>query len=130
MPLAASLFIPRILTLPTWRRWDIRLAPNAERGIFRTTDGGKTWNKVLYKDENTGGIDLSFDPTNANTIYAGLWQARRSPWGMDSGGPGSGLYRSTDGGNTWKQLPATDCRMEPWAALAWRQRTAAIVYGR
>jgi len=77
---------------------------NAERGIFRTSDGGKTWSKVLYKDENTGGIDLSFDPTNANTIYAGLWQARRSPWGMDSGGPGSGLYRSTDGGNTWKQL--------------------------
>jgi photosystem II stability/assembly factor-like uncharacterized protein len=78
--------------------------PNPERGIFRTTDGGKTWSKVLYKDENSGGIDLSFDPTNANTIYAGLWQARRSPWGMDSGGPGSGLYRSTDGGNTWKQL--------------------------
>ncbi len=78
--------------------------PNPERGIFRTTDGGKTWNKVLFKDENTGGIDLSFDPGNANTIYAGLWQTRRSPWGMDSGGPGSGLYRSTDGGNTWKQL--------------------------
>ncbi len=78
--------------------------PNTERGIFRTTDGGKTWNKVLYKDENTGGIDLSFDPNNANTIFASLWQARRSPWGMDSGGPGSGLYRSTDGGSTWKHL--------------------------
>ncbi|HKT51163.1 MAG TPA: glycosyl hydrolase [Candidatus Angelobacter sp.] len=78
--------------------------PNAERGIFRTLDGGKTWTKVLYKDENTGGIDLAFDPQNANTIFAGLWQARRSPWGMDSGGPGSGLYRSTDGGTTWKHL--------------------------
>jgi photosystem II stability/assembly factor-like uncharacterized protein len=78
--------------------------PNPERGIFRTTDGGKTWSKVLYKDENAGGIDLSFDPNNANTIYAALWQARRSPWGLDSGGPGSGLYRSTDGGNTWKRL--------------------------
>ena len=78
--------------------------PNAERGIFRTTDGGKTWTKVLFQDENTGGIDLSFDPNNANTIFAGLWQARRSPWGMDSGGPGSGLYRSTDGGATWKRL--------------------------
>ena len=78
--------------------------PNAERGIFRTTDGGKTWNKVLYKDENSGGIDLSLDPNNPNIIFASLWQARRSPWGMDSGGPGSGLYRSTDGGNTWKQL--------------------------
>jgi photosystem II stability/assembly factor-like uncharacterized protein len=77
---------------------------NAERGIFRTTDGGKTWSKVLFKDENTGGIDLAFDPSNPNTIFAGLWQARRSPWGMDSGGPGSGLYRSTDGGTTWKHL--------------------------
>jgi photosystem II stability/assembly factor-like uncharacterized protein len=78
--------------------------PNPERGIFRTTDGGKTWSKVLFKDENTGGIDLAFDPSNPNTIFAGLWQARRSPWGMDSGGPGSGLYRSTDGGTTWKHL--------------------------
>jgi photosystem II stability/assembly factor-like uncharacterized protein len=77
---------------------------NAERGVFRSTDGGKTWNKVLYKDDNTGAIDLAMDPHNSNTIFAGLWQARRSPWGMDSGGPGSGLYRSTDGGNTWKHL--------------------------
>ncbi len=78
--------------------------PNAERGIFRTTDGGKNWTKVLYKDENTGGIDIVFDPSNPNILFAGLWQARRSPWGMDSGGPGSGLYRSTDGGSTWKRL--------------------------
>jgi photosystem II stability/assembly factor-like uncharacterized protein/DNA-binding FrmR family transcriptional regulator len=79
-------------------------APNSERGIFRTRDGGKTWTKVLFKDENTGGIDLAFDPANPNIIFASLWQARRSPWGMDSGGPGSGLYRSTDGGDTWKRL--------------------------
>lgn len=78
--------------------------PNVERGIFRTTDGGKTWSKVLYKDENSGGIDLSLDPANPNIIFASLWQARRSPWGLDSGGPGSGLYRSTDGGTTWKHL--------------------------
>ncbi|HLJ87336.1 MAG TPA: glycosyl hydrolase [Candidatus Angelobacter sp.] len=78
--------------------------PNAERGIYRTTDGGKTWTKVLYKDENTGGIDVIFDPANPNILFAGMWQARRSPWGMDSGGPGSGLYRSTDGGATWKKL--------------------------
>ncbi len=78
--------------------------PNPERGIFRTTDGGKSWSKVLYKDENSGGIDLSFDPNNANVIFAALWQARRFPWDMQSGGPGSGLYRSADGGATWKQL--------------------------
>src|SRR5215469_3821745 len=78
--------------------------PNAERGVFRTTDGGKSWTKVLYKDENTGAIDVSFDPHNARTVYAALWQARRQPWNFSSGGPGSGLYRSTDGGVSWKQL--------------------------
>ena len=77
---------------------------NPERGIYRTTDGGKNWTKVLYKDEQSGGIDLSLDPTNPNVIFASLWQAKRTPWGMDSGGPGSGLYRSTDGGTTWKRL--------------------------
>ena len=78
--------------------------PNAERGIFRTTDGGKTWEKVLYKDENTGGIDVAFDPHNPNIIFAALWQARRTSWSMESGGPGSGIYRSADGGTTWKRL--------------------------
>ena len=78
--------------------------PNAERGIFRTTDGGKTWEKVLYKDENTGGIDVAFDPHNPNILFAALWQARRTSWSMDSGGPGSGLYRSNDGGTTWKRI--------------------------
>jgi photosystem II stability/assembly factor-like uncharacterized protein len=78
--------------------------PNAERGIFRTTDGGKTWEKVLYKDENTGGIDVAFDPHNPNIIFGALWQARRTSWSLDDGGPGSGLYRSTDGGTTWKRL--------------------------
>jgi photosystem II stability/assembly factor-like uncharacterized protein len=78
--------------------------PNTERGIFRTTDGGKTWDKVLYKDENTGGIDVAFDPHNPNILFASLWQARRTSWSMSSGGPGSGLYRSNDGGTTWKHL--------------------------
>ena len=77
---------------------------NTERGIFRTTDGGKTWDKVLYKDENTGGIDVAFDPHNPNILFAALWQARRTSWSMSSGGPGSGLYRSNDGGTTWKRL--------------------------
>jgi photosystem II stability/assembly factor-like uncharacterized protein len=78
--------------------------PNPERGIFRTTDGGKTWEKVLYKDENTGGIDVAFDPHNPNILFGALWQARRTSWSMESGGPGSGLYRSNDGGTTWKRL--------------------------
>src|SRR4029077_14404979 len=78
--------------------------PNTERGVFRTTDGGKSWTKVLYKDENTGAIDVSFDPRDSRIVYAALWQARRQPWNFSSGGPGSGLYRSTDGGVSWKQL--------------------------
>ena len=78
--------------------------PNTERGIFRTTDGGKTWEKVLYKDENSGGIDVAFDPHNPNIVFGALWQARRTSWSLEDGGPGSGLYRSIDGGTTWKHL--------------------------
>ena len=79
-------------------------ADNTERGVFRTRDGGKTWDKVLYKDEKTGAIDITFDPSNPNILFAALWQAKRTPWSMDSGGPGSGLYRSADGGTTWKEI--------------------------
>src|SRR5207253_1255774 len=79
-------------------------ADNEERGIFRTQDGGKTWQKVLYKDAQTGAIDVVFDPSNSNVLFAALWQARRTPWSLDSGGVGSGLYRSRDGGTTWKEL--------------------------
>ena len=78
--------------------------PNQERGIFRTTDGGRNWTKVLGKDENTGGIDVVFDPHNPNIVFAALWQARRQPWFFSSGGAGSGLYRSEDNGVTWKHL--------------------------
>jgi photosystem II stability/assembly factor-like uncharacterized protein len=78
--------------------------PNAERGVFRTVDGGKTWEKVLYKDDQTGAIDLAFDPSNPSIVFAALWQANRTPWGLTSGGPGSGLYKSTDGGATWKRM--------------------------
>jgi photosystem II stability/assembly factor-like uncharacterized protein len=78
--------------------------PNPERGVFRSTDGGKTWDKVLYKDEDTGAIDIAFDPHNSHILFAALWQTRRTPWSLSSGGPGSGLYRSTDGGATWKKL--------------------------
>ncbi len=78
--------------------------PNAERGVFRTIDGGKTWSKVLYKDADTGAIDVTFDPHDSRIVYAALWQVRRQPWNFSSGGPGSGLYRSSDGGATWTQL--------------------------
>ncbi len=78
--------------------------PNTERGVFRTTDGGKTWTRVLYKDADTGAIDVTFDPANPSIVYAALWQVRRQPWNFSSGGPGSGLYRSTDGGVTWTRL--------------------------
>jgi photosystem II stability/assembly factor-like uncharacterized protein len=78
--------------------------PNEERGVFRSADGGRTWSKVLYKDKDTGAIDVAFDPENPNIVYASLWQMRRQPWNFSSGGPSSGLYKSTDGGVTWKRL--------------------------
>ncbi len=78
--------------------------PNPERGVFRTTDGGKTWNKVLYVDDHTGAIDVVFDPNNPNILFAATWQVYRTPWTLSSGGPGSGLYRSADGGSTWKRI--------------------------
>jgi photosystem II stability/assembly factor-like uncharacterized protein len=78
--------------------------PNEERGVFRTTDGGATWQKVLYKDNKTGAIDVVFDPNNSSTLFASLWEVYRTPWSLNSGGPGSGLYKSTDGGSTWTRL--------------------------
>ncbi|MDE2629936.1 MAG: hypothetical protein KGM97_02985 [Alphaproteobacteria bacterium] len=78
--------------------------PNAERGVFRTTDGGKSWTKVLFKDNQTGAIDVTFDPHNPKIVYASLWQALRQPWSFASGGPGSGLYRSSDGGVSWTRI--------------------------
>ena len=79
--------------------------PNEERGVFRTTDGGTTWQKVLYKDPDTGAIALAFDPQNSQVIYADLFAARQAPWeNGDWTGPNCGLYKSTDGGNTWNRL--------------------------
>ena len=80
--------------------------PNEERGVFRTRDGGATWQKILFKNADTGAVDLAFEPNNPNVIYAALWQARRTPWSTypPVEGAGSGLYKSTDGGDTWKEL--------------------------
>ena len=78
--------------------------PNPERGVYRTRDGGKTWQQVLKKDPNTGASDVAIDPSNPNVVFAGFWQARRFPWDLESGGPGSGLYVSRDGGDTWKPI--------------------------
>jgi photosystem II stability/assembly factor-like uncharacterized protein len=78
--------------------------PNPERGVYRTRDGGRTWQQVLKKDSDTGASDVAFDPSNANVLFAGMWQARRMPWDLVSGGPGSGLYLSRDGGDTWRAL--------------------------
>ncbi len=78
--------------------------PNSERGVFRTTDGGLTWKKVLYKDDQSGAIELAADPDNPKTVFAALWQMGRTPWSLSSGGPGSGLYKSIDGGATWSAV--------------------------
>ena len=80
--------------------------PNPERGVYRSTDGGQTWTRVLHVSDNTGAVDLTMDPTNPRILYAALYQARRSPWNFVSGGPESGLYRSADGGDSWTRIGA------------------------
>ncbi len=79
-------------------------APNEDRGIFRSKDGGKTWDKIFWRGPKAGAIELVFDPTNPNILYAGFWEVYRKPWDLESGGPGSGLFKSTDGGDTWTDL--------------------------
>src|ERR1041384_6584591 len=80
--------------------------PNAERGLFRSTDGGRSWQKVLSRDADTGAIDVAFRPGDPSVMYASLWQTRRPPWNVypPSNGPGSGLFKSTDGGTTWTPI--------------------------
>jgi len=79
-------------------------APNPDRGVYRSSDAGKTWKRVLFVNDSTGACDLSMDPTNPRTLYAAFWQVVRRPWELVSGGAGSGLWRSLDGGDTWKKL--------------------------
>ncbi|MGC2819503.1 MAG: glycoside hydrolase [Candidatus Sulfotelmatobacter sp.] len=80
--------------------------PNEERGLFRSTDGGQSWQKVIYRDENTGASDVEIDPSNPDVIYTSMWEVREGPWedGNEFNGTGGGLFKSTDGGNTWRQL--------------------------
>jgi photosystem II stability/assembly factor-like uncharacterized protein len=90
--------------------------PSEERGVYRTTDGGNTWKRVLHKNPDTGASDVCFDPANPRILFAGLWQVRRRPWELTSGGPGSGLYISRDAGDTWTQLVAPPPADSPDAA--------------
>jgi photosystem II stability/assembly factor-like uncharacterized protein len=78
--------------------------PNDERGVFKSTDGGKTWQKSLFVNGDTGAVDLVMDPKNPNTLYTAMWQAYRNAWSLSSGGPGSGLYKTTDGGAHWTNI--------------------------
>jgi photosystem II stability/assembly factor-like uncharacterized protein len=108
--------------------------PNAERGVFRSTDGGRAWTKTLFKDADTGAIDLAFQPGDPDVVYAALWQTRRPPWNTypPSSGPGSGLYKSTDGGRTWAQvaghgLPAAPGRIGLAVTPARPSRVYALI---
>ena len=78
--------------------------PSEDRGVYRSTDGGKSWKKVLYENDHSGAEDLSIDPRNPKTMFATTWDVQRTPWSLSSGGPGSHLFKSTDGGDTWKDL--------------------------
>lgn len=82
----------------------VHSAPNPERGVYKTTDGGENWERSLYRDDRSGAVDISVHPDNPNILYAALWEAWRKSWGMSSGGPGSGLFRSIDGGESWTEI--------------------------
>ncbi|MGQ0647940.1 MAG: VPS10 domain-containing protein [Gemmatimonadaceae bacterium] len=92
---------PEIVFVAAFGKYSV---PNAERGVFKSTDGGKSWRKVLFRDDNTAAIDLSIDRTNPSVMYAALWEAYRKEYQMSSGGTGSGLFKSTDGGETWTEI--------------------------
>src|SRR4029077_18555715 len=78
--------------------------PNSERGVYRSRDGGKSWQRILHRSDVAGAIDLTMDPQNPRLLFASMWEARRNFWNISSGGPGSGLFRSFDGGDTWEEI--------------------------
>ena len=88
--------------------------PQPDRGVFRTTDGGKTWEKVLFVNDSTGAVDVILDPANPRTLYASTWQIEIHTWGRESGGKGSGIWKSTDGGTTWKRLTGHGLPLKPY----------------
>jgi photosystem II stability/assembly factor-like uncharacterized protein len=92
---------PQIVFVASFGKYSV---PSAERGVFKSTDGGQTWRKVLSRDDKTGAVDIAIDRANPNVIYAALWEAYRKEYQMSSGGPGSGLFKSTDGGETWTEI--------------------------
>ncbi len=104
--------------------------PQQERGIYRTTDGGKSWERVLFVDENTGAVDVVMDPTNPRILFAGMWQLEIHTWGRESGGSGSGIYTSRDGGTTWKRLTGHGLPTKPFGkvGLAIAPSNASRIY--
>jgi photosystem II stability/assembly factor-like uncharacterized protein len=92
--------------------------PTAERGVFKSTNGGKTWDSVLFRNNQTGAVDLSMDPKNPDVLYAGFWEVFRTPHSLSSGGPGSGLFKTSDGGKTWNELSKnTGLPAPPWGKV-------------
>ncbi len=102
--------------------------PNEERGVFKTTDGGRTWKKVLYVDDQTGAIDLVVNRRHPDTLYAAMYQVQRRPWALIEGGPGSGIFKTTDGGRTWKKLTAGLPEKQGRIGLDLYQKNPEILY--
>ncbi|MGA7258839.1 MAG: hypothetical protein WBX09_19480 [Terracidiphilus sp.] len=105
--------------------------PNPERGVFKSTDGGQTWKRILYVDDETGAITLAMDPSNPSVVYASMWQVSRAHWTFSSGGPGSGIYKTTDGGGNWtniSHLPGLPTGIFGRTAVAVAPSRPSVVY--